>query len=122
MSDLTPTFTTIGSYSTWAVNDGIRATSLAIVRTNAEEVARAVAVVPSVAGFSAGDAMLMSVCTHEQVAHVELGEVCAYLGRCESDAYVSSVAHPLFQAAAAAGFADTAVYALLTDLHTSVGA
>ncbi len=115
-----------GKYTAWWVTDGVRATSLRIVRTTAEDVARLVAVAPSAAAFSAGDASLVGVHDHAPVTgNAETdswAEDCGIIGRCFGEHYATSVAHPLFQAAAAAAFDDETVFALLAELHAKAGA
>jgi hypothetical protein len=109
-----------GKYTAWWVTDGVRATSLRIVAATDEEIGAFLAIAPSAAEFTANQASLVAVHDHAPAVdgdNASWAEDCHILGRCFADCYVSSVAHPLFQAAAAANFDDAAVFALLAELH-----
>jgi hypothetical protein len=113
-----------GNTTTWAVHTDIRATTLTIARGTPDQVTRMIEAAPSAAGFCDVDtaAVLVNVSSHDQTDE-DLGssEDCPFVGRCDRDSYVGHVAYPLFHAAAKAGFDDTAVYALLADLHAKAG-
>jgi hypothetical protein len=115
-----------GNTTTWAVHTDIRATTLTIARGTPDQVTRMIEAAPSASGFCDADTatVLCHVSAHELTEPGVGGtsEDCLYLGRCDRDTYISSVARPLFHAAAKAGFADDAVYALLAELHAKAGA
>ena len=125
MTTLTRTRTDTAAGTTWAVHDTTRATSLTIARGTPDQITRMIEAAPSAAGYCDQDSatVLAHVSTHEQVDGTVYGaEPCEYVGRCDRDTYTSTIARPLFHAAAAARFDDGAVYALLADLHRRAGA
>lgn len=111
-----------GKYTAWWVSDGTRATSMRIVAATDEEVGAFLALAPSAAEFTANNASLVGIHDHGPVdnSNDPWADDCHILGRCFADVYVSSVAHPLFQAAAANGFRDDVVFSLLAGLHREV--
>lgn len=123
-SVLTTTRTDDGNQTTWAVADTGRATTLTIARGTPDQITRMIEAAPSCAGFTDATTatVLGHVSDHKRVGHyLDDFEACLHLGRCDRDTYVSTVAHPLFQAAATAGFDDAAVYGLLAALHAKGG-
>lgn len=124
--ELTTTRTDDGNHTTWAVADATRATSLTIARGTPEQITRMIEVAPSAAGFADENtaSVLQHVSNHERIDNDRPGGSmpCPHLGRCDRDTWDRHSAHPLFQAAAAAGFDDARVYELLTELHHKAGA
>jgi hypothetical protein len=114
-----------GNTTTWAVHTDIRATTLTIARGTPDQVTRMIEAAPSAAGFCDVDtaAVLVNVSSHDQTDE-DLGssEDCLYLGRCDRDTFDRHIERTLFHAAAKAGFADDAVWALLAELHAKAGA
>lgn len=113
-----------GKYTAWWVSDGTRATSMRIIAATDEEVSTLLQLAPSAAEFTANNASLVYIHDHAPATNPAdpWANDCPICGHCFADCYVSSVAHPLFRAAAAVNFRDEAVYDLLATLHTEAGA